>query len=307
MKLISELKEIREPFKKAVVTIGNFDGVHIGHQALIRLAIEKARRLKGTSVVMTFEPHPLRVLNYDKRFPLITPYEQKVELIRTTGVDVLVCMPFTRELAAMPAKTFVKRVLCETIGMKAVIAGPDYSFGKNREGDISLLKEMARTCGFEVVIPGWVKLGAQRVSSTEIRNLVSEGGVNEAAKLLGRHYQVRGIVVHGRHRGGGLMGFPATKLRLDDELCPSEGLYAVTVEYNGSTYNGIANIRGNPTFDHWASSVEIHMLNFEQAVHGGPLRVNFVRRLRSKEQFQKAEALISQIGEEPIGDPGYPV
>ena len=139
MEIIRDLGEICKPFKNAVVTIGNFDGVHIGHQALFRQVIEKARSIGGTSVVMTFEPHPLRVLNGNKHFPLITLYEQKVELIGATGVDTLVCVPFTREFAETPARAFVKDILCDLIGMKSVVVGEDYSFGKKREGDISLL------------------------------------------------------------------------------------------------------------------------------------------------------------------------
>ena len=172
MKIIKDLAEISKPLKNAVLTIGNFDGVHLGHQALFRHVMEKARSIGGTSVVMTFEPHPIRVLNCNKHFPLITLYEQKVELIGATGIDTLVCVPFTREFAATPARTFVKEILFERIGMKSVIVGQDYSFGKKREGNVSLLKEMGKTCGFEVIISGWVEVGARRISSTEIRNLV---------------------------------------------------------------------------------------------------------------------------------------
>lgn len=295
MKVVEDLQKISKPFKNAVVTIGNFDGVHIGHQALFSQVIEKASTLGGTSVVITFEPHPIRVLNCNKHFPLITLYEQKVELIGATGIDILVCVPFTREFAATPARTFVKEFLCETIGMKAVIVGPDYSFGMKREGDVSLLKEMGMSIGFEVIISGWVDLESHRISSTEIRNLVREGRVEEARKLLGRHYQVRGAVVRGRDRGGRLLGFPTANLILYDELCPKGGVYAVTVEYNETTYEGVANIGYSPTFDNGEFNVEVHVLDFQQDIYDRVIRVNFVRRLRGERKFPGPKALAGQI------------
>ena len=295
IKIIRDLAEISKPFKDAVVTIGNFDGVHIGHQALFRQVIEKARAIGGTSVVMTFEPHPLRVLNCNKHFPLITLYEQKVELIGATGIDTLVCVPFTREFAKIPARTFVKDILCDLIGMTSVVVGEDYSFGKKREGDISLLKEMGKAHGFEVIVSGWIELGARRISSTEIRNLVRDGQVDEAGKLLGRHYQVRGTVVRGRDRGGRLLGYPTANLKLSDELCPKGGVYAVTVEYQGTTYDGAANIGYSPTFDNGEFSVEVHILDFHEDIYDQPIRVNFVQRLRGERKFAGPDALAAQI------------
>jgi len=295
MQIIRHLGEISKPFKDAVVTIGNFDGVHIGHQALFRQVIEKARSIGGTSVVMTFEPHPLRVLNGNKRFPLITLYEQKVELIGARGVDTLVCVPFTREFAAIPARTFVKDILCNVIGMTSVVVGADYSFGKKREGDISLLTEMGRTHGFEVIVSGWIEEGARRISSTEIRNLVRDGQLEEARELLGRHYQVRGTVIRGRDRGGRLLGYPTANLKLYDELCPKSGVYAVTVEYQEAAYEGVANIGYSPTFDNGEFSVEVHILDFGKDIYDRPIRVNFIRRLRGEKKFSGPEALAAQI------------
>ncbi len=295
MKIIKDLGEISKPFKNAVVTIGNFDGVHIGHQALFRQVIEKARAAGGTSVVMTFEPHPIRVLNCHKHFPLITLYEQKAELIGATGIDTLVCVPFTREFAAIPARTFVKEILCDLIGMKSVVVGEDYSFGKKREGNISLLKEMGRTYGFEVIISGWIELGARRISSSEIRNLVRDGQLEEASKLLGRHYQVRGSVIRGRDRGGRLLGCPTANLKLYDELCPKGGVYAVTVEYQETVYEGVANIGYSPTFNNGEFSVEVHILDFSENIYDRPIRVNFIQRLRGEKKFPGPDALAAQI------------
>lgn len=295
MRIIKDLSEISHPLKNAVVTIGNFDGVHIGHQALFSQVIEKAKSIDGTSVVITFEPHPIRVIKSNKHFQLITLYEQKVELISATGIDTLICITFTREFAATTARTFVKEILCDKIGMKAIVVGQDYSFGRKREGDIFLLKEMAVTNGFEVIISGWIEVEGGRISSTEIRNMVREGRVEEAEKLLGRHYQVRGTVIRGRDRGGRLLGFPTANLTLYDELCPKGGVYAVTVEYNDITYKGVANIGYSPTFDNGEFSVEVHILDFDQNIYDRPIRVNFIQRLRGEKKFPGPEALSAQI------------
>lgn len=295
MKIITDLSEISNSLKNVVLTIGNFDGVHIGHQALFNQVIEKAESIDGTSVVITFEPHPIRVIKSNKHFPLITLYEQKVELIGATGVDTLICIPFTREFAAIPARTFVKKILCDKLGMKAIVVGQDYSFGRKREGDIFLLKEMAVAHGFDVIISEWIDLEGGRISSTEIRNLVREGGVEEAKKLLGRYYQVRGTVIRGRDRGGRLLGFPTANLTLYDELCPKGGVYAVTVEYQDTTYQGVANIGYSPTFDNGEFSVEVHILDFDQNIYERPIRVNFIRRLRGEKKFPGPEALSEQI------------
>lgn len=295
MKIITDLSEISNSLKNVVLTIGNFDGVHIGHQALFNQVIKKAKSIDGTSVVITFEPHPIRVIKSNKHFPLITLYEQKVELIGATGVDTLICIPFTREFAAIPARTFVKKILCDKLGMKAIVVGQDYSFGRKREGDIFLLKEMAVAHGFDVIISEWIDLEGGRISSTEIRNLVREGGVEEAKKLLGRYYQVRGTVIRGRDRGGRLLGFPTANLTLYDELCPKGGVYAVTVEYQDTTYQGVANIGYSPTFDNGEFSVEVHILDFDQNIYERPIRVNFIRRLRGEKKFPGPEALSEQI------------
>ncbi|MBW1896369.1 MAG: bifunctional riboflavin kinase/FAD synthetase [Deltaproteobacteria bacterium] len=295
MQVITDLKEISGPLKNAVLTIGNFDGVHLGHQALFHQVIEKANSFDGDSVVITFEPHPIRVINSNKHFPLITLYQQKVELIEKTGVDVLICIPFTREFASMPARTFVKEILYDFIGMKAIVVGDDYSFGKNREGNVALLKEMGETLGFDVIVSGWIQLAQGRISSTKIRNLVREGGVEEAKKLLGRYYQVRGAVVRGRDRGGKLLGFPTANLTLYDELCPKTGVYAVTVEHDDRTYKGVANIGYSPTFKEGQFGVEVHIFDFDRSIYDQPIRLNFVHRLRDEKKFEGPEALAVQI------------
>lgn len=298
MELIKHIDKIEKPFKNAVITIGNFDGVHIGHQALFHEVIEKAEALHGTSIVMTFEPHPVRVLKQNGHLPLITLHEQKVELIENSGVDVLICVPFTKEFAAISAKEFVEDILLKSIGMKAIVVGEDYTFGKNREGDIALLQTYAKNLGFEVIVADWIqtsKNGPGRISSTRTRELVMAGKVDEAKKLLGRYYQIRGIVTTGRNRGGKLLGFPTANINLQDELCPKNGVYAVTVECTGKMLRGVANIGYSPTFDDHVFSVEVHILDFNDNIYGQKIRVNFVRRIRDEKKFSGISELSDQI------------
>jgi riboflavin kinase/FMN adenylyltransferase len=298
MELIKRIDKIEKPYKNAVITIGNFDGVHIGHQALFHEVIEKADSIDGTSVVMTFEPHPVRVLKQNGHLPLITLYEQKVELIENSGIDVLICVPFTKEFAAISAKEFVEDILLKSIGMKAIVVGRDYTFGKNREGDIDLLKIYAKNLGFEVIVADWIqtsKNGLGRISSTRTRELVMAGKVDEAQKLLGRYYQLRGGVTTGRNRGGRLLGFPTANINLHDELCPKNGVYAVTVDCMGKTFQGVANIGYSPTFDDHVFSVEVHILDFNENIYGQNIRVNFVQRIRDEEKFSNISELSDEI------------
>ena len=298
MKVFNHLDQIIEPFKHAVITIGNFDGVHIGHQALFHEAIEKAEAIGGTSVAMTFEPHPLRVMKKNNHPPLITLYEQKSELIERTGIDVLICVPFTLEFAAQTAEEFVRDLLVRKIGIKAIVVGQDYSFGKNREGDLDLLKSYGPEYGFEVIVAGWIKSAralADRISSTKIRQLVMDGRMERAEKMLGRNYQIRGKVVAGRDRGGKLLGIPTANINLHDELCPKTGIYAVTVECGGNQHRGVANIGYSPTFKDHEFTVEVHILDFSANIYDKQIRVNFIKRIRDEIKFSNISELIDQI------------
>jgi riboflavin kinase/FMN adenylyltransferase len=301
MKLIKSLDHIDHPFKNAVITIGNFDGVHIGHQALFHEVIEKAEEIGGTSVAMTFDPHPLRVVNHSKTLALITLVEHKLELISASGIDVLICLPFTHEFAAMSARSFVE-LLVSRVGIKAIIAGNDYTFGREREGNVELLKQLGQEMGFEVLISEWIEAAVARpgirpgrISSTRIRDLISKGKVASAKKLLGRFYQVRGPVVSGRNRGGKLLGFPTANIVLQEELCPKAGVYAVTVQCLARQFMGVANIGYSPTFSDNIFTVEVHILDFHNDIYGKHIRVNFVKRIRDEVKFSGVTELSNQI------------
>ncbi len=298
MQHIQGVNDISTPFKRAVITIGNFDGVHIGHQALFYEVIERAHVIDGTSIAITFEPHPLRVLKKNTSPPLITIFEQKVELIERSGIDVLISIPFTLEFAAISAQSFVEDLLLRKIGMKAIVVGEDYAFGKNREGNIEMLNSLAPKLGFEVIVTGMIRTvqgTLERISSTAIRDLVQAGEMPYACRMLGRHFQVRGTVVAGRDRGGKLLGFPTANLKLDGELCPKAGIYAVTVEAQGRLLQGVANIGYSPTFDDRQFTVEVHILDFREIIYGQRLRVNFLKRIRDEKKFSSLAALKDQI------------
>jgi len=298
MKIFGNIEEITKPFKNAVITIGNFDGVHLGHQALFHEVIEKADDIDGTSVAMTVEPHPIRVLKGNGHPPLITLYGQKAELISKAGLDMLICVPFTREFASITAPSFLKDILIQKIGMKAMVVGGDYKKKKNREGNLDYLKTASDLMGFELIIADWIQTplnGSARISSTRIREYVTDGKVSQAKKMLGRFYQIRGTVGQGRNRGGTLLGFPTANLTLQDELCPKMGVYAVTVEYGGKKYKAVANIGYSPTFDDHLYTVEVHILDFQENIYGQTIRVNFIERIRDEKKFSGIAGLSGQI------------
>lgn len=298
MKIVDRLENITQPFKNAAITIGNFDGVHIGHQALFHEVIEKAHAIDGTSIAMTFDPHPIRVLKRNNTPPLITLQEQKSELIERSGMQVLICIPFTKQFASLSAEDFIKNLLIDKIGMKAIIVGGDYTFGKNREGNLAVLKSFASQLDYEVIVADWIKAAqnvSDRISSTKIRELVMAGEVKPARKMLGRHYQIRGLVVKGRDRGGKLLGIPTANINLQDELCPKTGIYAVTVEYHNRLYRGVANIGYSPTFDDNEFTVEVHLLDFAENIYGEKIRVNFIERIRDEKKFADISELKDQI------------
>ncbi len=298
MKLIENIEHIDKPFSNAVITIGNFDGVHIGHQALFHEVIEKADLLGSTSLAMTFEPHPIRVLKNNGHPPLLTPLNQKIELIAKSGIDALVCIPFTREFAAITAKEFVYDVLLGRIGMRIIVVGQDYTFGKNRQGNLNLLKSYAEAFDFEVDVVDWVPMSnnmPQRISSTRIRKMLLDGDVQNAQKLLGRPYQVSGSVVPGRNRGGKLLGFPTANIQLIDELCPKTGIYAVSVNCLGKRHLGVANIGYSPTFDNQEFTIEVHILDFDSNLYGKPITIKFIERIRDEIKFSGISELSDQI------------
>lgn len=297
MEIIVGIENVQRILKNPVLTIGNFDGVHCGHQALFRRVTEWARKLKGESVVMTFHPHPLDVLVPGKGPVFITPHEKRLELIADCGIDATIVVPFSTEFAKISARDFVKSILVDTIGARAIVVGYDYRFGCRREGDIDFLKKLGKKYGFDVETVSAIQVGGTMVSSTAIREFIREGELKEANKLLGRPYEITGDVVKGRERGGRLLGFPTANINIvaSCQASPKLGVYVVEVSIGEKRYGGAANLGYNPTFGDTELSLEVHIFNFNENLYGKSITVRFVDRLREEKRFSGPEELSVQI------------
>ena len=298
MSVIYDLQNLSHPLRNPVLTIGNFDGVHKGHLALFDMVKERARLIDGQSALMTFDPHPIKVVKPANGPRLITLTRQKLELIEKANIDVVFCIPFTKEFAAISARDFVEKILVGKIGVREVVVGYDYTFGHNREGDIQFLRKAGKDLGFVVHVVEPVYVGDKLVSSTSIRKLVQEGNLFEARELLGRDYQICGTVVRGKNRGGRLLGFPTANIEVIDELVPKLGVYAVHVMVDHQTLNGVTNIGFNPTFGKGPFSVETHLLDFEGDLLGKEIQIKFIERLRDERPFGSIKDLSYQIGQD---------
>ncbi len=295
MEIIRKEKDFRREFKNPVLTIGNFDGVHLGHQRIFRQVAEKAGEINGESMVYTFEPHPVELLAPQQKPLLITSPQEKLRLIEEQGIDVVICAPFSRDFARQTPEDFVKRILYDQIKIRQLFVGHDYTFGKDRRGNIAMLMDLGKKLGFNVEVVEAFRVGGAVVSSTRIRELIQKGAMQEAAKMLGRSYLLSGRVIHGHGRGSRKLGFPTANLKPEGALFPKPGIYATWAYHEGKKYAGVANLGWNPTFHDQKFSIEIHLLNFNRDIYGEPLRVEFVERLRDEITFQGPEELIAQI------------
>ena len=295
MEVIHGIDKIDRKFRNPAITIGNFDGVHIGHLSLFRRVKELAEAMEGESIIITFYPHPIKVLTPSNGPPLITSHEQKMRLIEEAGIDVFLVIEFTREFANMSAHKFVHEIIHSKIGAQAVVVGPDYRFGHKREGDIPTLTRMGKELNFEVYVVPDISINGVEVSSSTIREFVTAGELRRAREMLGRDYQIAGQVIRGRDRGGRLLGFPTANLQLIDELTPKPGVYATEVLIEGQLYDGATNIGYSPTFENGAFSVETHVLDFSGDIYGKIIQVRFIERLRDEKTFSGPEELSQQI------------
>ncbi|MDR3088574.1 MAG: bifunctional riboflavin kinase/FAD synthetase [Desulfobulbaceae bacterium] len=295
MEIYTSLEEIRRPFAGACVTIGNFDGVHLGHQWLFAEVASRAYRSGGTSVAITFDPHPLRVLR-PGGIRLISSLDQKKELIALAGIDALVIIPFTSAFAATPAEVFVDEILLKTIGLRDLVVGYDYAFGKGRSGDTRFLKSQGVAKGFPVTVIDAHYEAGMLVSSTKIRELIAAGDVRAARALLGRSYQMRGRVRLGKRRGGKEVGFPTANLALSPEdLVPRYGVYVCQVICDGQCYGGVMNVGSNPTFGEDVLVAETHIFDFNRDIYDRPIKVNMLDFLRDERKFAGVAELSAQI------------
>jgi len=289
------IEEARGKLRDPVLTIGNFDGVHRGHLALFEIVKGKARDINGQSVVLTFDPHPMKVLAPEKAPELLLTTEEKIQLIQKAGIDMVVCERFTREFSRMGAKEFVDEVLVKAFGVKELVVGYDYSFGRNREGNIDLLKELALKRGFKVYVLQPVNINGRLASSTAIRNFLKEGNIKAANELLGRNYTLKGMVVKGKGRGKSILGIPTANLEIKDRLIPRKGVYATYSHLKGYKYASVTNIGINPTFNNGTFSIETHIMDFYSDLLGENLEIELIQFLRDEIKFQDVQQLKESI------------
>ncbi|MFC1889102.1 bifunctional riboflavin kinase/FAD synthetase [Thermodesulfobacteriota bacterium] len=294
MKLIREIGNLKGVLVYPVVTLGNFDGVHLGHRHIFDQVIARARQAEGESVVYTLDPHPMKVLKPGSNLPLITSTSRKIELIESCGIDVVICDHFSEHFAERSPEQFVRDILVNGIRAREVLVGDDYRFGRGRSGDIKMLADLGREFGFDVAAAEQVEIDGVPVRSTRIREMVRRGDVDGAAKLLGRPYILTGTVTRGAGRGK-TIGFPTANLETTDELIPATGVYAGLVMLGGNRFGGAINLGTNPTFDGKTFSIEVYILDFSREIYGETMEIHFVSRLRDEMPFGSPDELCRQI------------
>ncbi|WP_422445724.1 bifunctional riboflavin kinase/FAD synthetase [Thermoanaerobacterium sp. DL9XJH110] len=275
--------------------LGNFDGVHLGHQKLIKELVKQSKIRNLQSTILTFEPHPSKILRSDKADPLLLNLKQKEKIIESFGIDNLVLVPFTREFSKMNYKDFIYDILIEKCRARVVLVGFDYRFGYKGEGTAHVLEDICRAEGIDTVVIPPVTYEGRIVSSTLIRSLISNGDVKKAGAFLGRPFGIQGTVVYGDAVGRKL-GFPTANISFSpDIVLPASGVYAVLVEWQEKTFKGVANIGTKPTFGKNHVTLEVHLFNFNQKIYGETIEVFFIDRIRREVKFDSVSDLICQV------------
>ncbi|MFC1699134.1 bifunctional riboflavin kinase/FAD synthetase [Candidatus Omnitrophota bacterium] len=302
MQLIQKISHLRKKFKNPVLTLGNFDGLHLAHQRIIKQVVRQAKQRAGTSVVVTFNPHPVKALEGLTATSLITTVGHKIDLIRYLGVDVCLLLDFNQQFSKTTAEDFIKDQLIKQIGMKYLIIGQGFRFGKNRRGDINLLRRLAKRYDFKLGLLKPVKINGRIISSSRIRSLIRKGRVAQVNRLLGRMFSISGRVNPGSARGRNL-GFPTANIIPDQEIIPASGVYAVYIKLNQKVLPGVLNIGIRPTFSQGRNAphfIEVHIFNFSNNIYRKKLEVFFVRRIRPEKRFNSHQALINQIKKDAL-------
>jgi len=281
-----------------VLTIGTFDGVHLGHRTIIERLNEIALQEKGESVLLTFHPHPRSVVSNSGNIELLTTMEERFEQLKQAGLEHVIVQPFTKEFSRISALSYVRDLLVNKIRVHYAVVGYDHHFGRNREGDIELLHELSEVYGFKVEEISAQMIQEVKVSSTKVRHALRKGKMGQVKTYLGYLYSIQGSVVVGEGRGKGL-GFPTANILPDDadKLIPSQGVYAVKIFLGGKEYKGMLNIGTRPTFNTDAEqvSLEVHLFDMEENLYGEQIKVEFHHFIRSEVKFDSSELLIAQL------------
>ncbi|TAE38913.1 MAG: bifunctional riboflavin kinase/FAD synthetase [Runella slithyformis] len=281
----------------AIVTIGTFDGVHLGHQKILKRLVEIAELTNGETVVLTFWPHPRMVVSKDSQnLRLLSTLDEKIEFLSQNGVQHLVVIPFTREFSELSSEEFVQQILVETIGTKKLVIGYDHHFGRNREGSFEYLQQNALRYGFEIEEISRQEIDNLTVSSTKIRQALLEGNIQTANELLQRQYSFTGLVAKGRQLGRTL-GFPTANVQVSEafKLIPADGVYAVRVQVRHQMYGGVMNIGLRPTVSGMGRTQEVHIFDFNEDIYGEKIVVVLVAYIRAEQKFEGLDALKAQI------------
>lgn len=294
MELIRGVHNIRQQHRGCVLTIGKFDGVHLGHQAVLTNLVKQARILGLPATVMVFEPQPEEVFSPHNAPARLSRLRDKYNHLKALGVDRLLCIKFDRQFASCTASHFVESLLAEKLGVRFLVVGDDFRFGKGRAGDFSMLESAGRQHGFAVVSTLSFRRKDCRISSTAVRESLARGDFAEAQAMLGHPFAISGKVVHGDKKGR-TIGFPTANVLLKRCKTPVNGVFAVQVKWQGQAYSGVANVGSRPTVNGVRSQLEVHLFNFEQALYGQYICVEFVKKLRNEKKFDSFELLRQQI------------
>ena len=305
MKIFHSIKDFSSP-KKTILTLGTFDGVHIGHKKILEKVIQNTQDEKYESLVLTFFPHPRMILQERSEIKLLNTMSEKILLLEQLGIQNLVIHPFDETFSRLTAEDFVRTVLVEQFKIHKIIIGYDHRFGRNRTADINNLIEFGEKYGFEVEQISAQEINAISVSSTKIRNAIQEGEMLLANKYLGYHYFLTGTVIKGKQLGR-TIGFPTANLKIEEDykLIPSKGVYIVSSEINNQTVFGMMNIGNNPTVGNETLSVEIHYLNFEGDLYDQKITVAIYQRIRNEEKFDSLSLLKEQIEKDKLHTLSY--
>jgi riboflavin kinase / FMN adenylyltransferase len=294
MKAFSDIEDQQLSMIGSVVTLGNFDGIHLGHQALLRHTVEEAKRLSYPSIVLTFEPHPLKVLAPERAPRLLLTYQDKLDLFQAYGVDIVIAQRFDRQFASITAEDFVRRFLVGRLRTKKLWVGRDLRFGQGRKAGTEDLMRVAPEVGFQVGVVEPILSNGVRISSSRIRELIKAGGVDEVQPMLGRYHFVSGRVVTGAGRGRKL-GFPTANILSQTEVVPSNGIYATLIEVKNRRWLSVSSIGVNPTFGDGPRTLESFIFDLKTDIYGESVKLSFVKRIRDEQKFATVEDLIAQM------------
>ena len=296
MKIYHNIPENKNLFKNPVVTIGNFDGVHLGHKKIFNTLLKVAQKTEGDAIVITFSSHPRKVLYPDLPIKTITTKEEKVDAIFNSGISNIILLNFTKEMAQMHAKDFFHEILIKQIDLKELVIGYDHAFGKDREGNIDFLKELTAEYGIGLTQVEEEDFGPRPVSSSWLREELENGNIHIVNDLLGRPFSISGTVTKGAGRGREL-GFPTANIEIEDpdKMLPQNGVYAVEVVLKDIAKPGMMNIGFNPTFSNDKKTIEVNIFDFDRNIYDKPIAVNFIKRIRSEQKFKSKDALIKQL------------